>query len=275
MQPWLFVIYTIAGALAAVWAFFPRACEQSLRTRRSRVTLHAIAIIALAPMLMVSWFALKPTVAVRLLPLTLWADYGREFWFPIAVLFFACAGRLVETRNRRALRGLAIFLAIFVAVATAWHLRPPASYDLGRNMTQGVCMQSTGYTCGAASLVTMLDAMGIEASEGEMARLSRTIPGRGVSDFQAAAGLQRKLDEIHSNTRVEFITRPDGDPTGITPPFLAGIKYSMWFDHMVCVLELRDNAVVIGDSLQGRRLMTYEQFAEEWRGVAIMVTATQ
>lgn len=142
-------------------------------------------------------------------------------------------------------------------------------HAFGRTMIDGVCMQSTGYTCGAASLVTMLDRMGVEASEGEMARLTGTIPGRGVSDFQAADGLQRKLESIGRSERVRFVVRRDHDPESIPTPFAAGLTYSFWYDHMVCVLAIDAASVTIGDPIAGLQVLPREEFRERWRGVAI------
>jgi predicted double-glycine peptidase len=228
--------------------------------------------VALITMATISRF---PMIPVRVMPIGAWAIIEREYWLPFAVLFFACASHLISRPNRRAMKALAAVLVVFVALMTGWRLLPMPMKDFGRKMQDGVCLQSSGYTCGAASLVTMLDRMRIEATEGEMAMLTGTIPGRGVTDFQATYGLQKKLQSIGRSETVEVIECADRDPSRVQPPFLAGIKYSFWFDHMVCVLEMHDDLVVMGDPLQGKRMMPLETFRDQWRGFAIVAQASQ
>jgi hypothetical protein len=215
-------------------------------------------------------FSRFPMIPVRIMPIGPWAIIEREYWLPFSVLFFACASHLASRPNRKAIKSLSAVLVVFVWIMTGWRLLPMPMKDFGRNMRDGVCLQSSGYTCGAASLVTMLGRMQIDVTEGEMAMLTGTIPGRGVTDFQAAYGLQRKLASLVRPEIVAIIECPDHDPMRVRPPFLAGMKHSFWFDHMVCVLEVREGVVVIGDPLGGKRMMPLDIFRGEWRGLAIV-----
>lgn len=240
-----------------------------IESRRASVLLHIALFAGFLPLIVMAVFSRFPEIPVRIMPIGFWALIEREYWLPCAVLFFACASQLATAPNRRMLRVLVVVLLAFVTAVTGYRLFPIPMHDFGRNIKAGVCLQSSGYTCGAASLVTLLNEMGVEATEGEMARLTGTIPGRGVSDFQAAYGLQQKLAQLDRPERVQITYKEDRDPTGLATPFLAGMKFSFFFDHMVCVLSVNEQGVEIGDPLQGRRTMRGDEFRREWRGFAI------
>lgn len=277
MNPGLFFLYTGTAVLAAVIAFLPlrqpRTEDHSAgdqRPVRFKALLTIGTLIGFLPLVTIAVFSRVPLLPVKVLPVSLWAAVGREYWFPLAVLFFACASQMVPRRSRRALLVLVGALVLFVGLVTSWHLTRPACYDYRRNMPDGVCLQTSTFTCGAASMVTMLDKLGIQATEGEMAELSGTIPGRGVSDFQAADALRRKLRQVEDPRRVSI------DPCGldemktIPTPFLTSLKYSFFFDHMVCVLEVNEDHIVVGDPLKGRDVLSFDSFRSKWRGVVIV-----
>lgn len=266
------MIYIGLALAAAAIAFtsIARNDRDQIQHRSARILLGIGLACGFVVLMTMAIFSRFPMIPVRFMPIGPWAIIEREYWLPFAVLFFACATHLVSRPNRKAMRIFASVLVVFVGVMTGWRLLPMPMKDFGRTMRDGVCLQSSGYTCGAASLVTMLDRLQIEATEGEMAMLTGTIPGRGVTDFQAAYGLQQKLSSLARPEIVAIVECADHNPLNLTAPFLAGMKHSFWFDHMVCVLELRDDAVVIGDPLGGKRVMPLNIFREEWRGLAIV-----
>ena len=282
MRPGLFFLYTALAIAAALIAFLPLRAEHAEEATgdASPAEVHAVrhrrlltigALIGFLPLIVMASFALWPILPIQFMPISIWAAIGREFWLPFTVLFFACASQLVPIRSRRALVLLVCCLVVFVGVFTSWRLHRPKAYDYRRNMLDGVCLQTSDYTCGAAALVTLLDRIGIEATEGEMAELSGTIPGRGVSDFQAAAGLREKLRMLNRSERVAIESCKAADLPSLPTPFLAGVKYSFWFDHMICVLEVTEDQVVVGDPLEGRVVWSRRQFESEWRGVVTVL----
>jgi predicted double-glycine peptidase len=46
---------------------------------------------------------------------------------------------------------------------------------------------------------------------------------------------------------------------------LAVIKYALFVDHYVTVLEVTDKEVVVGDPLEGLKRMSYDEFRKKWR----------
>ena len=229
-----------------------------------------LLLIGLGPLVMMAVLNLWPALALRYLPIGFYAPIEREYWMPFSVLTFAAGSHLMTPRNRRALVLLSCLLVIFVVRQMWWRLSEPAAYAYAGEFSGDVCLQSTDYTCGAAAMVTLLNTMGIESSEGEMARLSGTIPHRGVSDFQAAWGLQRKLGRLGRPERVEFVLCPEKDAGSLPTPCLAGTEYSFWFAHMVCVFDVDEQSVTLGDPLAGHQRILREEFEKKWLGVAIV-----
>jgi ABC-type bacteriocin/lantibiotic exporter with double-glycine peptidase domain len=111
----------------------------------------------------------------------------------------------------------------------------------------------------------------IQATEGEMARLSMTAHRAGLSPHQAAYGLKRKFGQLgrpgHVDVRVPALKALSGLPV----PFLAGIRFSPRTNHMICVLKTAPDALVVGDPISfGRKTWSWEYFEKKWTGVVIV-----
>jgi ABC-type bacteriocin/lantibiotic exporter with double-glycine peptidase domain len=92
-----------------------------------------------------------------------------------------------------------------------------------------------------------------------------------VSDFQAAWGMKKKLDQLGRSERVAFVLRPDGSLDDLPTPCVASTDYSFWFDHMICILDIDERTVLVADPLSGHKRWIRSEFEAEWLGVAIVV----
>ena len=229
------------------------------------------AVLALVPIMVKMLFSFFPLLEARIMPVKIYPVIQREFWLPFAILFFAFAGHLVSPRNRRA---VLIIVGVLVAVVdqqTFWHLRKPDIYDYKGPVVDGVCHQTSPETCGAASAVTMLNTMGIQATEGEMARLSMTAPRKGLTPHQAAYALKMKLGQLGRPEQVAVRAPRLKDLYDLPGPFLAGIRFSSLENHMICVLETTRDALVVGDPISfGRKNWSWEHFEKKWSGIIIV-----
>jgi predicted double-glycine peptidase len=279
MTPNIFFIVTAAAFISAVIAFVPMSNKnppfpvtpQKIRVQISRREWAlAGALLALMPILLKIVFIIFPLFEARLMPIDLYAVIQRDFWLPFTVLFFAFISHLVPRRNRRAVLITVVILFLVVVQQTYWHLEKPPIYGYKGTMVDGVCRQSSFETCGAAAMTTLLNAMGIRATEGEMAGLSMTAPRAGVSPHQAAYGLEKKLRQLGRPERVTLMVPELNDLRHLPKPFLAGIKFSDRTNQMVCVLETNEEFLVVGDPISsGRKKWPWKRFEEFWSGIVV------
>ncbi len=246
----------VPAALAGRWA------------GRSRRLGAPLAFAAVAVMLLWPLMRVFPAAAIQVLPLeaVVFAEVT-GITVPAAFLF-AVAGRMLKRpADRRAVSMMLIVVALYFVKGGLWMVRPPPPDFKSSKYVDGVCRQSTGYTCVAASLVTLLSAKGIASSEGEMARLSYTEVGNGTTDTRAILALRRKLRGAYVDVRFEQMSFER--LREIELPALVPLKWGYFVSHMVPVLEIDADGVLIGDPLTGARRMRIDEFRGQWLGRGI------
>lgn len=138
--------------------------------------------------------------------------------------------------------------------------------------TDGVCLQSTDYTCGPASAVTALRKLGLPAEEGELAVLSGTSAATGTPPDLLAEVLRQKYGKDGLTVNYRFFKSVDElRQAGLT---LAVVRFSFLVDHYVTVLNVNNLAVKIGDPLNGIQTLSREDFQKEWRFCGIVLNRT-
>jgi len=127
--------------------------------------------------------------------------------------------------------------------------------------TTGIVMQTTNYTCGPAALATVLNNMGINATEQELANLAGTDENGttmyGLAEAAKtkglnAVGMKLSVDDLKPNNIV-FIT-VDGGP------------------HYSVVREVTENSVLLADPSLGNIEISKEKFSEVYSGNALVIT---
>lgn len=267
MAPYFFIILTVTACLMATIAFFSFSKDKP----GVRKKLIIGAAISLIPIFAKMIFSIFPLLEARLMPIDYYTIIQREFWLPFAVLFFAFASHLVPSRYRRSILIIVVILVLVSAQQASWRLGTPEMYNYKGKIVKGVCRQTSYETCGAASMVTLLNSKNIFTTEGEMARLSMTAPRLGLSPHGAAYGLKRKLGDL-GRTEDVIIRVPELKNLHKLPkPFLAGIKFSSWTNHMVCVLETTKEYLVVGDPISiGPKKWSWKNFSKMWSGIVIV-----
>jgi hypothetical protein len=237
---------------------------------RDRLALAAAAVCMILLVLR-AVFRFHPEWDYALLPSDAYAAV-RPWWaFPFACVSLGIGTRRMSTRFSR--RGVAVcagLLLVFVAsrlAATA--AIDPASLT-GRPGADGVCRQTTDYSCGAAAAATLLSRIGLEAGEGEMAEACGTTALTGTDEFGVCRGLRRKLA---GTGRLPRVVSSDWDDLHGRPlPAMAVVAFSFLVDHWVVVLEADAGGVVVGDPLKSRVVrLSKETFLRDWRGVLVVV----
>ena len=133
----------------------------------------------------------------------------------------------------------------------------------------GVCIQSNSYNCGPASAVTALHHLGIDAGEGELAILAHTTPFTGTpTDLLCnAINMRFAKDGIHAEYRTfKNVEEMDG-----IEPVIAVIKYSLFVDHFITVIDVTESEVIVGDPLAGKYPLSVKDFNAKWRRTGIHI----
>lgn len=225
-------------------------------------------LIALA--LIVSFAAAVNFPGLSVTPPILWMFLGRKKYAVLAfITTLALTTPLRRLPRRQDRNAVAFFMVAIVAMTSVWPCIAPlfSRGELERLKTtidrDGICVQSTSYTCGPASAVTALHKLGFPAEEGRLAILSNTSSTGGTPDDELAEALQKEYgkDGLVAEFRV-FTDLAELRQAGLT---LAIVKYSLFVDHYVAVLEVTDTQVVVGDPLEGLRRLPYDEFLKKWR----------
>ncbi len=182
---------------------------------------------------------------------------------PASLLFSIAARHVPKRSEQRGVLTLLVICGAYFLMFGKWMVRPPLN-DLGSTCLEGsVCVQSTSYTCVAASLVTLLHAYGVETSETEMARLTQTEQDFGATDSRAVRGLERKLAD--AGLTVHYENMDYARLCEVPMPCVVPINWRYYVSHMVPVLSADADTVTLGDPLEGVRRCSAEEFRSVWR----------
>ncbi len=266
MHPILLSAAQTAGivALALVGALLGR------RIARLRGLWHlgyAVPLLLIALISLPRWL---PTVA--LLPLFRWLMADRLIFAVMApvcaLLLFTLRAHLTQAGQKRAVIAFTGMFVLYFSVLpfvmpafaypTLARLRP-------RVERNGVCMQQTDYTCGPAAAVTMLGALGIGADEGKLAILAHTNAFIGTTNGSLCSAIAQGYGVPCRAESFDSVAQLRGKT-----PCVAVVKFNFMMDHFVAVLDVTDDAVVIGDPSTGLRTDTLGKFAGIWRYTAVV-----
>lgn len=231
----------------------------------------------LIPLLMMLGYALAhrmPTLSFD--PPLSWIMMGRNQYtmigFSVAMVLGTPLSRLKSRRDQIA---VCAFLVAGVLQGAVWPFLAPAfsRSQLEQLKTRidadGICLQSTQFNCGPAAAVTALRRLGLTAEEGRLAILAHTSTGTGTPPDILARTIS---DEYRNDGLIAeyqaFKTVGDLQSAGLT---LALVKFSLWLDHYVTVLEITPDHVVVGDPLTGLMRLSHEEFTAKWRRVGIVI----
>ncbi|MHC4463185.1 MAG: cysteine peptidase family C39 domain-containing protein [Planctomycetota bacterium] len=235
------------------------------------------------PSLLIAMLVLaKYNNALPFVPPFSWITAGRVRFI---ILALAATMGLTTPLSRLPRKCEKLTIGILMVVVVTWFsvlpfLVPALIKDDLSNLktivnTNGICYQTTDYTCGPAAAVTALGKLGLSASEGEIAVLSHSSPVAGTLPHCLYTALQNRYgaDGLKCQYRY-FDSIAQLRKAGIT---LAVVRDALLSDHCVTVLEVSDRMVVIADPVVGRQLMSHEQFEKIWRfsGIVLKRVSTQ
>lgn len=205
-----------------------------------------------------------------------WITTGRV---KFVILSFIVPMSLITPLPRLPHKSEKLTICILMAVVVVWYsvlpflvpalIKNPLSNLKTRVDSNGICFQTSGYTCGPAAAVTALRKLGLPANEGEIAVLSHTSPVAGTLPACLSAALQNRYaaDGLKCQYR-HFDSLDQLKSADIT---LAVVRDAFLRDHCVAVLEVSDQMVVVADPVSGRKLMSHKQFEKIWRFSGIVL----
>ena len=205
-----------------------------------------------------------------------WMMMGRKKFaimgFIVGLILTTPLSRLPKKRDRIV---VCLLMGFMIFSSSVWPFAIPAfdRKELGHLQTNigldGVCRQTTDYTCGPAAAVTVLRKLGLSADEGKLAILSETSSTTGTAPDLLADTLQREYgkDGLIAEYR-PFKDLSELQQVGLT---LAVVKFNFIEDHWVAVLQVTGTQVVIGDPIGGLVKMSHSEFLEKWRFVGIVL----
>ena len=234
--------------------------------RRISLGRHRLALFTLAIALAV------PGVLIALYYLHLFDDAAWFYEFRSLRFSELSAGGCGFLAGLLAAAGRNVFVAALLLIGLMAGIVLPHSKplygplragDFKDTWKDGVCLQSTGCSCGAASAATLLRQAGIPATEAEVARACFTYNG-GTENWYIARHLRSR------GLRVRFITRMDpADPLPV--PSIAGVLLGN-VGHFIPILACTDTAYVTGDPLHGREEWAKDRIHEQYTFTGFFMT---
>lgn len=134
----------------------------------------------------------------------------------------------------------------------------------------GICKQTTGFTCGPAAAVTVLHQFGINAQESELAILSKCTPKKGGTTNELLVSAIKKLYG-QKGIECSILSFDSVEQLKESCPLIAVIELSSVVSHYTVVLEVTEDKVIIGDPIGGKKDWSYEDFKKRCWPTAIVL----
>jgi hypothetical protein len=248
------VLGSALAAAAGVWAL-----------RRDRRLATGLVGVMLALILAKVLVARVPEGEPRFLPWN-WYPLVEGWWYLFPAMFIF--GAAIELYRRSIVRRDALLVVAGVLLlrcaAIGWVLARPSDL-LGTVGPDGVCHQTSGYSCSAASAAMLLDRHGIRATEREMAELCVTCNATGTTQSGLMRGLRLKVGD----RKTVKIGRPDYDQLPV--PSIVSLRLSPILTHSALIEKVTPEEVSVVDPLYGRGKLSRTIFDREWMGSAIWI----
>jgi len=196
--------------------------------------------------------------------------------FIVTMMFTTPLSKLPKRRERVA---VAFLMTCAVLGMSVWPVLAPAfnQKQLAAIVTtidsEGVCLQSTDYTCGPAAAVTALHQLGLRADEGELALLAHSTAVTGTPPDTLAQTIQSRYAK--EGLVCEYRVFKNVAELKDRCPVLVIVKFNLILDHYVTVLAVDDRAVTVGDPLRGLEKLGIADFQENGASSGSWSTASK
>jgi predicted double-glycine peptidase len=233
-------------------------------------------------------YAISMTIVVvlnvsRYVPSTLntalgqWLLAGRKDVFLIGVA--AIVGIVPCLHKVRPLRTRVLLAGFMFMLLLRSSLLPLLGPVLDRAQIEGlpnvidennVCLQSTNYTCGPASLVSALRVFGIEETESNAALETLCNSYSGTRSPDIADYVNRAYGQRGLHASYRYVASLD-ELRRLGGVAIAEVKSNFWMDHFVAIVGWEDHAVIVADPFYGQFRSPDDAFRQIWRNKAILI----
>ncbi|RYD23788.1 MAG: hypothetical protein EOP88_02770 [Verrucomicrobiaceae bacterium] len=253
----------ISCALLALAAFILVYWWGSRQCLRCRLILTVVALLAAVPG---ASFALY---YAKVVPEAAWYYEMRSVvGIELLIVWVGIAGGMVATLLPRTLLALPLFAAgVFAVVPFIKPFIGPMG-KLEDTWKDGVCLQSSPSTCGAASTATVLSDLGGNTGEEELAMAAHSYD-RGTEAWYLARAARVRGYQVRFDFSKDF--NPDG---GL--PAVVGVLIGAQ-GHFIAVLGREGEKFITGDPLVGREVLSLEEMRKRWEftGFHMRVTSPE
>jgi len=199
-----------------------------------------------------------------------WYPLVENWWylFPAMAIFGVAMVLFHESVWKRDALLVGAGVLFLHCAAIGWILGRPSDL-LGTVGPDGVCHQTSGYSCSAAAAAMLLHRHGVVATEREMADLCVTCNGGVGGGGTSQSGLMRGLRIKVGDRKAVRIGRPAFDQLPV--PSIISLRLSPTLTHSALVEKVTPEEVSVVDPLYGRGTLNRTVFDREWMGSAVWI----
>ena len=238
-----------------------------LAARRSQSLASWLVGAMLLLILLKAGIALVPAGEARLFPWN-WYPFVEGWWYLYPAMLILGVAILIFRKSMWRRDGLLVLsgcLLLHCGVIAVIMNRP---HELtGQVDAKGICHQTSGYSCSAASAAMLLHQYGVAATEKEMAELCVTRAGNSRVAGTTDSGLMRGLRLKLSGQGTPVISIPAYDQ--IPVPALVPIRLNPQLSQSIVVTAIEPDQVRVIDPLYGTGTIPRGQFERMWFKSAI------
>ena len=258
----MWIAVQLTGAGLSTWSGVAAA-------RKSRPLATVVVGVMLTIILLKLALTRVPIGEPRYLPFN-WYPLVERWWhfFPAMAIFGVGITLFRASMWRRDALLVGAGLLILHCSALGWVMSRPSDL-LGTVDPDGICHQTSGYSCSAASAVMLLHRHGVQATEREMAELSVTSNGGLAGGGTTESGLMRGLRIKLNGMKTPRINCPSYD--ALPTPSIVPIRLSPTLSHSIVVIKVLPTEVKVLDPLYGRGTLRREEFERDWMRSAIWI----
>ena len=267
MSPWIGTAGVVVVALLGVW--LGRMCSRFTKS-------YWLLGCSLPFVLLVTLILTRHSNSLHFIEPFSWLGVGRTRFI---VLSLAVSMGLTVPLSRLPYQFEKLIVCLLMAGFVVWFsvlplLGPALVKDHLASLNtrfddNGICRQTTAYTCGPAAAVTALGKLGLVAEEGELAVLSYSSPMTGTLPTCLSSAIENRYSADGLTCRYRHFDSIDQlRDAGVT---LALVKEAFLMDHCLTILDVSADAVTVADPVTGTRLMPHGQFEKIWRFSGIVL----